>query len=231
MSRTRRQLTEAEDELHVVVVGASGRTGRLVIEQASEAGHRVTAVVRSPDREPLPADVHLMQADVVADSAFELPTDADVVISALGKRSNRDRAPVCERGTTNVIASMRRNGIRRLIVVSASPVLRSGAGEPAWFRLTVRPCVRLAGRHIYADLEAMETLLRESGNGIDWTVVRPGYLVDRMGGSYDLRLEMNAMGVVHRADLAHALLAIAERPGAAGRAFGLASRAAASVAA
>lgn len=210
--------------MHIVVVGANGRTGRLVVQQALRAGHRVTALARTSLNIELPTEAEVLNADVVDDDGLALPHDADVVISALGKNSNRDRTPVCTLGTRHVMAAMRRAGIRRLVVTSASPVLRKATGEPLWFRATVRPVVRWFGRRVYADLEEMETALVQSANDIVWSIVRPGYLVDDPGGAYELVKERNAMGVVHRADLASALLAIAERRDAADTAYGLASR-------
>lgn len=210
--------------MHIAVVGANGRTGRLVVEQAVNSGHRVTALLRNPVNAELPHGTELLRADVVRDGELTLPRDVDVVVSTLGKNSPRDRTPVCADGTQHVMGAMRRAGIRRLIVTSASPVLRTATGEPAWFRWTVRPIVRWSGRHLYADLEAMEEKLRRSHDDIAWTIVRPGYLVDRSGGNYELVSESNAMGVVHRADLSSALLAVAERPDEARTAYGLASR-------
>ena len=210
--------------MHIVVVGASGRTGRLVVQQALRAGHRVTAVARNPLNTELPAEAEVLRVDVVGDEGFALPRDADVVISALGKNSNSDRTPVCTLGTKNVMGAMRRAGIRRLVVTSASPVLRTATGEPFWFRAIVRPIVRWSGRRVYADLEHMEATLLQSADDIVWSIVRNGYLVDDPRGSYELVEEANAMGVVHRADLATALLAVAERRDAAGVAYGLASR-------
>ncbi|MEF3402375.1 NAD(P)-dependent oxidoreductase [Agromyces sp. CCNWLW203] len=209
--------------MHIVVIGANGRTGRLVVEQAVGAGHRVTAVCRSAPGD-LAVEAEILHADVVRDDGFTLPSGTDLVISTLGKKSNRDRTPVCADGMKHVIAAMRRAGARRLIAASASPVLRTATGEPVWFRATVRPLVRWTGRRLYADLEQMEATLRSSADDIDWSVVRPGYLVDRPGGAYELVQGANAMGVVHRADLASALLAVADHPDAAGAAYGLASR-------
>jgi putative NADH-flavin reductase len=213
----------ADTSLHIVVIGASGRTGRLVVEQARHEGHRVTAIVRNSLSAQFASGVAVVQADILRDEAFVLPDDTNVVISTLGKTSNKDRAPVCALGTEHVLAAMRRAGVRRLVVTSASPVLRVHTGEPAWFRLFVKPIVRWFGRRIYADLEEMEALIRRADD-LDWSIIRPGYLVDRPAGGYVLVPEANAMGVVHRADLAASLLAVVNRPEARNAAFGVASR-------
>jgi hypothetical protein len=111
--------------------------------------------------------------------------------------------------------------VRRLVVVSAVPVLTSGAGEPWWFRHVVRPFVRRTGPHIYADLEAMEEIVRGAGPSVDWTIVRPGYLVDKEPTDYELVPEANGSTSVCRADLADALVAAAGDLSAIGRSYGL----------
>lgn len=209
--------------MHIAVSGASGATGRLVVEQALAAGCRVTALVRDPERYRAPAGASVVAAEVVADPDLELPDDVDAVVSTLGKRSSLDPAPVCADGVAHLLGAMRRRGVRRIVAVSASPVLRTGHGEPWWFRRVVRPYVHHVGRGIYADLETMERTLRAAGPEVGWTVLRPGYLVDRPATGYRLVRDANAVGNVHRADLATALLQAVADPAAAGHAYGLAS--------
>jgi putative NADH-flavin reductase len=208
-------------DMHLVVAGASGATGRLVVKQARAAGHLVTAIVRDSGRYNPPPGVVVLQAEVVTDQGLTLPADADAVISALGKRSHQDPAPVCAAGTANLVAAMGRIGVRRLVVVSAVPVLTSGAGEAWWFRHVLRPFVRRRAPGIYADLETMEEIVRGAGPSVDWTIVRPGYLVDREATDYQLVPEANGSTSVCRADLADALVAATTDPSAIGRSYGL----------
>jgi hypothetical protein len=85
----------------------------------------------------------------------------------------------------------------------------------------VRPFVRRTGPHIYADLEAMEEIVRGAGPSVDWTIVRPGYLVDKEPTDYELVPEANGSTSVCRADLADALVAAAGDLSAIGRSYGL----------
>ncbi|CAM3684364.1 NAD(P)-dependent oxidoreductase [Isoptericola cucumis] len=209
--------------MHLAVSGASGATGRLVVEQALAAGHRVTALVREPRRYHAPAGVDVVAAEVVADPDLELPPGVDAVVSTLGKRTAKDPVPVCADGTAHLLAAMRRHDVRRIVTVSASPVLRTGHGEPWWFRRAVRPYVHRVGRGIYADLEAMEATLRAASPAVRWTVLRPGYLTDRPATGYRLVPEANAVGSVQRADLAAALLQVVADPATVGHAYGLAA--------
>ncbi|MGO1971899.1 MAG: NAD(P)-dependent oxidoreductase [Propionibacteriaceae bacterium] len=208
------------DTLHIAVAGASGATGRLAVERAAAAGHRVTALVRPASDYAAPPGVAVHRVEVVTDPDWELPADVDAVISALGKQSYTDPVPVCADGTANLIAAMRRGDVRRLLVVSASPVLTTGAGEPWWFRTFVRPAVARSGRALYADLTAMEETVRSSGT--DWTIIRPGRLLDRPATDYRLTPEANATTSVHRVDLADALVRLVGDASTVRRSYGLA---------
>ena len=207
--------------MHVVVAGATGATGRSVVEQARAAGHRVTALVRDASAYEPPAGVTVQQAQVVTDDELELAPDADVVITSLGKRAFRDPVPVCAAGTANLLGAMARGGVRRIVGVSAVPVLTTGAGEPWWFRHGLRPFVRRLGRELYADLAQMEDLIRNADFPCEWTIVRPGRLTDDDATDYRLVEEANATTAVSRADLAHALVTLAGDPSGIGRSYGV----------
>lgn len=208
--------------MHVVVAGATGATGSLVVERALEAGHRVTALVRDAERYRAPRGVSVQQAQVVSDPSLTLPTDTDAVISALGSRAPKNPEPICAPGTAHLLAAMDHlSGRRRLVVVSATPVHTAGVGEPWWFRRLVRPFVRRAARPLYADIAAMEDVVRAAGPQCAWTIVRPGYLVDDEPTEYELLPERNAITSACRIDLADALVALAGDDSAAGKSFGL----------
>ncbi|MFI1521718.1 NAD(P)-dependent oxidoreductase [Kitasatospora cineracea] len=72
--------------MRIAVLGATGRVGRLVAEQALDRGHEVVALVRSPQRYAPPArgGVEVRQADVTRPQEFPELADVDVLVSALG---------------------------------------------------------------------------------------------------------------------------------------------------
>ncbi|CAL9569408.1 SDR family oxidoreductase [Streptomyces sp. NPDC095602] len=210
--------------MQLTVLGATGGTGRLVVEQALDAGHHVRAVVRDPAKLTVRHDrLAVLRADVFAAVGLVPAIDGtDAVVSALGARDRKDTGQVCSRAVRALLEAMERTGVRRVVAVSAQPVLRSGAGEPFWFRTTVTPIVRAVYRNVYADLEVMERLL--AGSDTDWTVLRPPYLTDKPGtGRYRTALEENVSGSsLTRADLAKALLDVVGDPGTVRHAIGVA---------
>lgn len=163
--------------MNVIVFGATGATGRLVVQSALVAGHAVTAFVRDAKRLST-AHAHLrgVEGDVMdAMSVAAAVPGHDAVICALGTmpEGKADLArrqpgiPVCSVGTRHILAAMATCGCRRLVVESSASVGDScamgvlGAGH----------IVRLALRQVMADKEMQEAATMTST--CDWTIVRP----------------------------------------------------------
>ena len=104
----------------VVVLGASGATGRHVVSTALERGHEVVALVRRPGTfAPQDRLIEVTWPDVADAStlASALP-GADVVISALGG-AGQGPTTVCTDGIRSAVAAMKAAGVTRLIAVSS----------------------------------------------------------------------------------------------------------------
>jgi putative NADH-flavin reductase len=130
--------------------------------------------------------------------------DADAVVDALGARANR---PTTFRADTArvITAAMRDAGVRRLVVLSASGAHTTGDSLPV--RLVVKPLLGRLLRHEFADMLAMEEVVRASG--LDWTIVLPPRLTDRPAtGRIRQSVGANVRGSysMTRADLATAVL-------------------------
>ncbi|MFE0427047.1 NAD(P)-dependent oxidoreductase [Streptomyces sp. NPDC058953] len=212
--------------MRYTVFGATGGTGRQLVQQALDAGHQVTAVVRDPARLPVPAHERLevVVADVTDPEALR-PAVAgrDAVLSALGAPTNKT-AGIASAGTRAILRALDAEGVRRLVVVSATPVGPPPPGEGPLYRLVLLPLVRRVFRDVYADLSAMENEIRAAG--ADWTVVRPPRLTDGPSTpSYRTAFGGAVPGghTVSRADVAQAMLALADDPAAVGQVVGVAT--------
>lgn len=201
--------------MQLTIFGASGGTGRRLVEQALAAGHTVTAVVRDPARLPVRHDqLKLVAADVLDPEAITpAVADADAVVSALGPRSSRNRSSITSAGTASILKAMQTAGSSRLVVVSAAPVASDDHGTTLPYRLLVKPLLRALLGGLYADLAVMEETVRRSG--LAWTILRPPQLTDGPGtGSYRQATDANLRRGyrISRADLADAILAALEDP-------------------
>ncbi len=188
--------------MKLALFGATGATGRHLLEQALTRGHHVTALAR--DAASLPTDHpgltvvlgHIAQPEAV----LRVVRGQDAVISVLGVR---DGGPVtiCSDGARAIIAAMRTAGTRRLIALSAY-----GASETRHASLLIR-FVRAVIADKMRDKDAMEALVRDSG--LDWTLVRPPILTNgAASGTYRAGAapRMAAFARIARADVAHFLL-------------------------
>jgi len=203
--------------VRLTIFGASGATGRQVVEQALGAGHDVTAVVRDPAKLPLRhRRLSVVVADVLDPAAIEpAVAGADAVVSALGPRSDRNRSSIISAGTASILDAMREAGTSRLVVISAAPVAGDDHGTTLLDRLLARPLLRALLGGLYADMAAMEEATRRSGT--DWTIMRPPWLSGgpRTGAYRQARDANLRRGYrISRADLADAILASLRDPDA-----------------
>jgi len=163
-------LTNASGEV-VLVFGASGRTGRLVVEESLEGGHEVLAFVRNESRLGLSNPrLDVLVGDVTVASDVDAAVQkAGVVVSALGQAPNSPRE-ICSLAARNIVGSMTRHGVKRLICLSDY-----GNGDTRTKGLYARFLWVLIREHL-EDKEKMEEAIRSSG--LDWTIVRPTILTD-----------------------------------------------------
>ncbi len=192
---------------NILVLGATGRTGRHVVSQALAAGHNVTALVRDARHMPVTSDrLQVVQGDVIDEgpTLSDVVLGQDAVISALGRGQSFAPHALFERSTPLVVHAMRRHRVTRLIHTSAFGV---GATYPQ-LPLLPRLFVRTLLRHIYRDKALGEECIH--GCDLDWTIVYPAGLTDgpqtgrfRSGEQLALR----GLPTISRADVAAFLLA------------------------
>ena len=102
--------------MQIALFGATGGTGRQVLEQALASGHTVTALVRDPAKIEARSGLTVVCGDVLDQEATSRCVQgADAVICILG--SGVGAEPVEARGTQRIIEAMKSKGVRRLIEV------------------------------------------------------------------------------------------------------------------
>ncbi len=180
--------------MRLKVFGATGGTGRQLLDQACGAGHEVTAVVRDPSRLLPPHPQLTVVSTDVMDPAAIGPAIAgqDAVVSAIGPRNRRAPSTVCADSAFSIIQAMRAEGVQRLVVVSASG-MHIDDGDGPLTRLVVKPILNTVLKHSFADLRRMEGLVRASG--LEWTILRPPMLTDGpRTGTYRSAVDHNMRG-------------------------------------
>ena len=159
--------------MKILVLGATGGTGRLIVRDAMAKGHSVVALVRSMAGAGLP-DVGIIEGDVRdVDALMHALEGCDAVVSALGTGMGRRKVDLLTVATRAMITAMTRNGVRRLVCVSAMGVGDSrGHGGFVFDRLFLPLLLSEA----YKDKERQDAAIRASL--LDWVLVRPAMLTD-----------------------------------------------------
>jgi putative NADH-flavin reductase len=190
--------------MKVIVFGATGTVGRLVVEQALQEGHEVTAFTRNPARMPQQHErLQIAQGDVTdLDAVQRAVAGHDAVVVTLGAGRKGDlRAD----GTRTVIEAMRRTGVRRLICQSTLGVGDSRANLNFLWKYVM---FGLLLRAAYDDHVRQEEHVERSD--LDWTIVRPSAFTNGpRTGRYerDFGTDRKTKLKISRADVADFLVA------------------------
>jgi putative NADH-flavin reductase len=194
--------------MKIVIFGAAGATGRIVVERALAQGHEVTAF----DLHTAPLTIQhpkltLLQGDIFNLSQVEAAiAGQDVVISVLGVRPGVT-IPVCSEGTKNIIEAMQKRGVKRFICQSGF-VVATLDGE--WREVPYLPIILPffpKVKAMFADKVLQEQEIRQSD--LDWIIVRPARLTEGpRTGEYKVSdpLSMGPRAKISRADVADFLL-------------------------
>jgi putative NADH-flavin reductase len=160
----------------VVVFGASGGTGRHIVEQALESGHEVTAFVRSPAKLGIEdANLTIFQGDVMdAERVEQAITGQEAVLCALGP--SRPHVPdMMTTAAKNIVAAMEKHGVNRIISTTGAGV-RDPQDRPKFFDHLMKGLLTLVAGSVLRDSEANVNIIRSSD--LDWTIVRFPRLMD-----------------------------------------------------
>lgn len=173
MTITTTAQTQPSEKTRILLLGATGGTGRHIVGDALARGYEVTALVRSPEKARDLKGAAIATGDV-RDEAFlrEVLTRHDAVISALGTPASPFReVTLLSEATRALVKAMRAENVARLVSITGI-----GAGDSTGhggfvFNKLIFP---LLLRNVYADKNGQEAIIANSG--LDWVIVRPSVL-------------------------------------------------------
>jgi putative NADH-flavin reductase len=162
--------------MKIVVFGASRGVGLNVVEQALAAGHIVTAFVRSPEKFTVKhANLTVFQGNSMDAEAVEKAiAGQEAVVSALGP-SRPPVAGMMETSAKNIVAGMKKHGVRRLVSTTGAGV-RQPEDQPKFADHAISFLLNLFAKDVILDSAANVKVIQESD--LDWTVVRFPRLLD-----------------------------------------------------
>jgi putative NADH-flavin reductase len=163
--------------MKLFVIGATGRTGEEIVQQALARDHHVTAFVRSPETVSLRHErLGVLEGNVTDEEQLsEVMQNHDAVVSALGPREVFKPGSLLHDSALATTHAMQRSGVRRLVVLSAA----------AHFPGIPNRVVSFILRNHMRDSLAMEKVVLDSD--LDWTIARPPRLTQEQFATYRTR--------------------------------------------
>lgn len=162
--------------MQVLILGATGGTGRELVKQALGHGHSVRVMARDPDRvKSVHPRLEVVKGDIADVAALTAAAKGqEAVLSALGVNERKPNTVLSD-GVRNLLTAMKRQKVKRLIFVSSLGVGDSKGQLGPMYNWVLLPALL---KNIFADKERAEEAIRESG--VDWTIVRPGALSNKL---------------------------------------------------
>ncbi|MEU5677055.1 MULTISPECIES: NAD(P)-dependent oxidoreductase [Streptomyces] len=191
--------------MKLLILGATGPTGRHLLDRALKAGDTVTALARTPgalddvaDRVTVVAGDATAQRDVATAALGQ-----DAIISALGQGKSLNHRGLFDHASAAVIGAAHQQGVSRLVWMSSF-----GVGDTFdTANITQKAMYRTMLKGVYANKKIADDRIRASG--LDWTLVYPSALTNGPAkGTYRVgeRVPMKGAARISRADVAAFML-------------------------
>jgi putative NADH-flavin reductase len=159
----------------ILILGATGGTGRQLVAQALERGHQAAAFARNPQQVRTRHErLTVAQGDVLDYRSLEVAVIGQgAVLSALGHKRWFYPNRILSNGTRNLVRAMETHGVRRLVCETALGIGDSRGRAGLYYSLFVAPFIL---PFYFRDKERQEEIIRASS--LDWVIVRPGMLTN-----------------------------------------------------
>jgi putative NADH-flavin reductase len=186
--------------MKIALLGATGFVGSVILNEALNRGHTVTAIVRHPEKLERRGGLIAAAGDVNdTENLAKLFAAQDAIVSAFSpgwKNPNLYDDQV--RGTTSIIAAIKRAGVKRVLWVG-------GAGG-----LEVKPGVRVVDDKDFpewvrpgsmATIDALEQLRKEPE--LEWSFLAPSANMksDNRTGSFRLGSDQLLVGANGKSEI------------------------------
>lgn len=191
--------------MKLLILGATGPTGRCLLDGALGRGDQVTALARNPAALADVADrITVVPGDATSqDDVARAMAGQDAVVSALGTGKSLTAGQLFSRASAAVTAVASKQGVTRLVWLSSFGVGKTFQQANPVQKVGYRTLLR----GVYADKKIADDQIRSSG--LDWTLVYPVLLTNgpatgnvRAGA----QLQTSGAGRMSRADVAAFML-------------------------
>ena len=195
--------------MKITVFGATGATGKKVVEQALELGYEVNAFVRNPEKmDIINEKLTLITGDVTnSENVDQAVEGSDGVVVALGASPDMQADVVMEKGTQNIMNAMKKHNVKRIIVQSSYAMSGSSEGIEFMKKMGMGEEQIAMMKPVLDDKSKQGDAVVSSG--LEYTIVRPLMLNDEgKTGKYRVgeNLDVKVGDAISRADVADFML-------------------------
>jgi hypothetical protein len=198
-------------QLHILLIGASGMIGSRILNEATSRGHCVIAASRHPEKIKASPNVKAVQLDATNKDALTAEAKkVDVIVSATSPRGGGDPVQEAKAVGDAEIAAAKATG-KRLMVVGGAGSLNTPEGKPVVDTLPAR--YQGEARGMRNVLDTLKT------SDIDWTFFSPAFSIapGKRTGKYQLGTttilyDAQKKSAISAEDFAHALVNELEKP-------------------
>lgn len=168
--------TSGKRPTRLLIIGASGGTGRQLVAQALERGYTVTALARNPAKLRIEdPQLKIVQGDVLDYASVEAAVRGqDAVLCALGHKQYFYPTRILSEGTRNILRAMEAHGVPRLVCETSLGIGGSAGRMGLYYTFFTIPLIL---PFYFWDKTRQERLIAASN--VEWVIVRPGVLTNR----------------------------------------------------
>ncbi len=208
--------------MKIALIGATGFVGAILLEEALNRGHEVTAIVRKPEALPDRAGITPLKLDIHdVDALAKALAGHDVVISAYnplrGAQGGDEITQQHVVGHKAIIAALKASGVTRFMAVGGAASLKTSEGTELLDSPSF-PKEYEASKGGIRGTRALYYLLKEEP-GLDWVFLSPSAFLlpgERTGkfrlGKDELLVGADGQSRISLEDYAMALIDELERP-------------------
>lgn len=159
----------------ILIVGATGGTGRQLVVQALNRGLNVTALVRNPSSLKIEdPKLRVVRGNVLDNATVEAAVQGqDAVVSALGHKRYFYPTHILSKGTGNILRAMESHGVTRFVCETSLGIGSSVGRLGIFYTFFIIPVIL---PFYFWDKTRQEQIIAQSKT--EWVIVRPGVLTN-----------------------------------------------------
>ena len=195
--------------MKILVIGATGQTGRLVVAQGIALGNEMVAYVRHPKKLTPQVGLTIISGELADEERLiQSMHTVDAIVITLGASIKKISEPVLQDNMPHIIRAAQAARVKRVVVLSALGVGQTKNNTIFPYKMMTK---FLLGKP-FQDHELSEQFLADSE--LHWTTINPGILTNQAKPQRSRQFLAKSghkaplIPITQRQDVAAALLAV-----------------------